>query len=134
MTRFLFIRHAESVFNAKFRHLIGGRNNAVPLTINGENQAKQLGAHLRNLSLVPTAVYSSGATRADSTARISLKVAGINQSVIIDERLQEVTQGPFENHPRNEVYTPETITRYRLSELNGKYLAANQLVMYKHEC
>lgn len=40
--------------------------------------------------------------------------------MIIDERLQKLTQGPFENHPRDEVYTPETITRYRLSELDGK--------------
>lgn len=120
MTEFLFIRHAESVFNAEFKHLIGGRNNATPLTKKGESQAERLGGYLRTLDLAPVAVYSSGAARADSTAQISLKTADINQTMTIDERLQELTQDSFENRPRDEVYMPETVAHYRLNELDGK--------------
>lgn len=119
MSEFLFVRHAESVFNAECRHLIGGRNNATPLTKHGKAQAKRWGEYLRTLDLTPVAVCSSGAVRADETARISLNAAGIAQAVAIDERLQEIAQGSFENRPRDEVYTPETVARYRLNELDG---------------
>jgi broad specificity phosphatase PhoE len=127
MTELLFGRHGESSHNLELSHLICGRNNDIPLTHTGERQARLLGAYLRSIDYTPDAIYSSGAVRADMTARIAAESAGLDQPIIIDERLQEVSQGPYEGRLRTSVYNPETIAVHNLNSVHGKLPGAESL-------
>lgn len=118
MTEFLFVRHCEAETNCQ-PDLIGGRSNHSLATARGEKQALLLGEYLRECNYTPTAVYSSGAVRADTTASISLRAAGLPHDIITDERLQELAQGEFEGRPRILAYTPEMIAMHELNELHG---------------
>lgn len=120
MTEFLFGRHAESSYNLEQSHLICGRNNHTPLTPHGEQQARDLGAYLQQANYVPSMIFSSGAVRTDRTARLASLTAGYNIPIISDNRLLEVSQGPYEGCPRDEVYSPEVVTAYNLTTLHGK--------------
>ncbi len=101
---FLF-RHTRSKMNDE-EHLVGGRSNHTPLTDLGESQAKQLGLWIAQRKLVPDVIYASPAIRTLATARIALSEAGISKDLIIDDRLQELSQGVEEGKPREEVYHP----------------------------
>jgi probable phosphoglycerate mutase len=99
--------------------LIGGRSNHTPPTPAGEQQAHRYGLYLKEEQRHPDIVIASGAMRTNMTGQIALASAGLSHEIVIDERLQEISQGPFEGRLRHEVYTPEIIERYRLSELDG---------------
>ena len=119
MTELLFVRHGESVANLDLSR-INGRSNHTPLTPRGERQARLLGAHLHTLPYTPDAVFSSGAVRADTTADLAVSTAGYILPIAIDERLQEVSQGPFEGQLRDGVYSPEAIAAHNLDSIHGK--------------
>lgn len=120
MTEFLFGRHAESSHNLEQPHLICGRNNHIPLTPYGEQQARDLGAYLQQTNYVPDMIFSSGAVRADTTARLASLTAGYDMAITPDARLLEVSQGPYEGRPRDKVYSPEVVAAYNLTTLHGK--------------
>ena len=126
MTELLFVRHGESVANLDLSR-INGRSNHTPLTPRGERQARLLGAHLCTLRYAPDAIFSSGAVRADTTADIATSTAGYTSPIAIDERLQEVSQGPFEGRLRNEVYSPEAVAAHNLDSVHGKLPDAESL-------
>ncbi len=110
------IRHAESVLNLDYAHVIGGRTNAVPLTSEGIRQAERLGPRLSAEKIVFDHVYSSTAVRAWTTARHTGKTMhpGFTlESVVQDERLLELDQGAWEGKPREEIYTSETLAKIR---------------------
>lgn len=127
MTELLFGRHGESSHNLELPHLICGRNNDIPLTRTGERQAHLLGVHLQSINYIPDAIYSSGAVRADITARIAMESAGLDRPIVIDERLQEISQGPYEGQLRTSVYSPEAIAMYNLDSVHGKLPGAESL-------
>lgn len=70
-----------------------------------------MGAWIAGKDLKPDVIYSSPAVRTTETARIALAAAGITLPVIVDERLQELSQGPAEGRWRHEVYTPDLLDR-----------------------
>ena len=107
---FLF-RHAESDWNLNKAHLIGGRSNHTPLTREGEEQARRLGLWIAARDLKPDVVYFSPAVRTLETGRIALETAGILHEGIIDDRLQEMSQGMFEGVLRSKVYTEERMAQ-----------------------
>lgn len=127
MTEVLFGRHGESPYNLENARLICGRNNDIPLTSTGEQQARLLGLYLRSIDYTPDAIYSSGAVRTDMTARIAAESAGLDQPITIDERLQEVSQGPYEGQVRTSVYSPETIMAHNLDSVHGKLPGSESL-------
>ncbi len=120
MTELLLVRHCQTESNTR-PEFIGGRDHDTPPTPLGTQQAARLGAFLRATDQQFDAVFSSGAVRTDHTGEITLKAAGLSltHSIQVDERLHELSQGDYEGRLRNEVYTPEVITQYRLEELDG---------------
>lgn len=118
MTEILLVRHCESEANRQ-PHLICGRSNHIPISERGEQQAALLGTHLRSIGYIPDIVYSSGAERTNATARITLETAQLPVDILIDERLQELSQGDYEGRLRTEVYTPDVVDRYQLTDLHG---------------
>ncbi len=117
-TQLTFVRHAESVLNTRPEQIVG-RSNHAPLTVRGLYQASLLGGYLRESGQRFDAVYSSGAVRTDRTAQAIIDAAGYDLRVVVDERLQEVSQGPWEGRLREDVYTDDFITRYRLDSIDG---------------
>lgn len=121
MTEFLFVRHCQTQSNAR-PELIGGRDHDTPPTAKGTQQAVQLGTFLRTVDHVQfDAVFSSGAVRTNHTGEVTLAAADLSQqhTIQVDKRLHELSQGDYEGRPRDEIYTPETITQYRLDDLDG---------------
>lgn len=119
MTEILFIRHGESEANLQFDR-VGGRCTTAPLSEAGINQAVRVGQQLYDADINPIAVFSSPAVRANTTARIALKHAGIMTPITPDERLVEISHASYEGRLRRDVYTEENKRRYRLTELDGK--------------
>lgn len=115
MTEFLFVRHGESTGNLTPERICG-RSNDLPLTDRGREQARLLGEYLGAAKYFPDIIVSSGAIRANKTAELATTAAGLLYPIHIDERLQEVSQGPYEGQPRSEVYTPEAVELYQLNE------------------
>lgn len=103
-------RHARTVTNDT-PEIVGGRTNHAPLTELGERQAGLLGLWIAKRKLVPDAVYVSPAVRTLETARIALERAGIIHDPVVDDRLQELSQGIHEGKLRAEVYDDEVIQR-----------------------
>jgi len=68
-----------------------GRHEDLPLTKEGEEQAKRLGEALRDVPL--EAVFTSQLIRAREFARIALETAGTDLIPVIDERLSELDYG-----------------------------------------
>lgn len=120
MTEFLFVRHGEALTNTT-PELVGRQSNASPLTERGRQQALELGNYLRTLDTPPSIAFSSGAVRADHTARIALRQAGFTLPLHADARLLEVSQGIFEGIHRSLVYTTENIQRYAIDSPDGKF-------------
>ena len=126
MTELLFIRHGESIANLNPTR-INGRSNHTPLTARGEHQARLLGARLRATTYLPDAIFSSGALRANTTTQITSRTAGYSSPIVVDGRLQEVSQGPYEGQLRDGVYNPEAILAHDLDSVHGKLPGAESL-------
>lgn len=127
MTKFLFVRHGESTGNLTPEYICG-RSNHLPLTGSGREQARLLGEYLGAVNYFPNIIISSGATRANETAELATTAAGLLYPIHIDERLQEVSQGPYEGQPRGEVYTPEAVEIYQLNKsLHSKLPGAESI-------
>ncbi|MBP9738857.1 histidine phosphatase family protein [Candidatus Saccharibacteria bacterium] len=106
MTRIYAFRHGESVCNLE-THLIGGQSNWAPLTARGRKQSQLAGEWIAaNIPNIDFAV-SSTAVRTQQTGKIALSSAGLELELELYDDLLELSQGPFEGMPRDEVYTPE---------------------------
>lgn len=119
MSSVYFMRHAESASNTT-PHLIGGRQNGVPLTAFGEEQAVARGQAMKRQLIKPNIVAVSPALRTRDTARLTLGEMQYRGKVYIDPDLQELSQGEAEGQPRSEVWTPERLAQI---ELLGKEFA-----------
>ena len=106
MASLYFMRHAQSESNTT-PHLIGGRQNSVPLTELGERQAIERGRAMKHQLIKPNIVAISPAVRAQQTARLALGEMNYHGKVYIDPDLQELSQGEFEGQVRDEVWTAE---------------------------
>jgi len=107
MLELYLIRHGEAQ-SQETPELVCGRSNHVRLTTNGACQAVTLGDRLKNEELEFDAVYSSPATRCHDTAKIAcIHMKYPTGEIILEDALQELSQGDWEGHPRDECYTDE---------------------------
>lgn len=104
-----FIRHAESAMNCE-AHLIGGRTEKTPLSKKGEQQADLLGKYFLSQNIKFDKIYSAPTLRSIETAHLVGKHLGFSKNdILISDDLTELSQGDWEEQPRIEVYTPETL-------------------------
>ncbi|CAI5468547.1 unnamed protein product [Closterium sp. Yama58-4] len=103
-TEFYIIRHGEAAHNVS--SLIGGRSHDAPLTALGQQQAKLLGAYLREYTgLRFDAIFSSPIERSKQTAILVCQEIGEDESRIkYSDELQELSQGTWERQPRRSIY------------------------------
>lgn len=79
---------------------IGGRQNDVELDAIGEQEAINLGYYATANDIVPTLVFCSPARRTRRTHELSAEAMGLKLEAIIDDQLQELSQGAWTNQPR----------------------------------
>ena len=96
MTKFIFIRHGQSVAN--LNGICGGQTD-FPLSENGKKQAEKTGEILKNEQI--DAIYSSDLSRAYDTALAVAKHH--NLTVVTDKRLREISRGVWENLKHSEI-------------------------------
>lgn len=108
-------RHGESEVNAAFGAIIGGRSGWCELTGAGIAQSRALGAALAGAGLRADRVVASSTVRAQQTARYCLETLGRPElplrRIEVAPALAELSQGDWENEPRAQIYTPETLAR-----------------------
>jgi broad specificity phosphatase PhoE len=114
-----FIRHGQSAANLE-PHLINGRGNHHPLSTMGEQQSSLVGPWLLKEYGRPDAVVSSSAIRTCETGRLAVLAAGLDVPILIDDDLQELSQGDWTGMLRTEVYTPEVYTRIQTEKMDFK--------------
>ena len=102
-TRFILVRHGESVAN--YERVCSGQTD-FPLTERGRSQADAAGEALKDVKI--DFIYSSDLSRAYETAQRIAKHHNIE--IVKDVRLREIHRGIFENHPFSELEQkyPET--------------------------
>lgn len=120
MTKFYYIRHAETEMNIQ-PHIIGGRSNHVNLTTHGREQAKAFGTWLGQSNIIPDVVYISPAVRTRDTSRLILEHAGLAPPIHIDDRLQELSQGAKEGADRAATYTDDVLKTLYADPFNFKF-------------
>ena len=124
--RLFLIRHGQSLANTR-PHLVGGRDEASPLSERGEDEARRLGERLAREGVAFDRVFASHAARARRTAEIACGVAaaasvsaslgggggggGLGEGegeveIEVEPRVVEFSQGALEMRPRGEVYAP----------------------------
>jgi broad specificity phosphatase PhoE len=96
MTRVIFIRHGETIWNLQNREM--GQLDS-PLSEKGERQAKAIARRLERVTF--TTLYSSDLGRAMQTAHYISKVTGKN--IITDVELRERNMGIFQGYTRKEM-------------------------------
>lgn len=107
--RILLARHGETPWNAEGRYQ--GRRD-IPLSPIGEQQARQLGERLREVSI--TRALASPLSRARRTAELALGEARASM-LQIDEGLAEIGHGDWEGLLASEIRArdPERLTAWR---------------------
>lgn len=93
--RLYLMRHGETAWSLSGQHT--GRAD-IPLTRNGEAEARQLGERLR--SIVFTQVFSSPLLRARQTCEL----AGLKQQQLIEDDLAEWDNGDYEGKTHTDVF------------------------------
>ena len=93
MPRLAIIRHGQSVWNAQNR-FTGWVD--VPLTEQGEAEARRAGEHLADADIDWQVAYTSVLSRAIRTQEIAMEVAGIDVPVIRDQALNERHYGDLQ--------------------------------------
>ena len=93
MPRLAIIRHGQSIWNAQNR-FTGWVD--VPLTAQGEQEARKAGEHLAGAGVDWGIAYTSVLQRATHTCDIALETAGIDVPVIRDEALNERHYGDLQ--------------------------------------
>jgi probable phosphoglycerate mutase len=128
--RLILIRHGESAGNvardkAEAEQLeridIASRDVDVPLSAAGEEQAAALGRRLAHEpeDERPTVLWVSPYLRAQQTAEIALKTAGLSLPTVIDERLREREFGVLDGLTRRGItaqFPEESERRKRLGK------------------
>ncbi len=100
MPRLAIIRHGQSIWNAQNR-FTGWVD--VPLTEQGEDEAREAGRHLDGSGVEWHVAYTSVLRRAIDTCTIALDVAGIDVPVIRDEALNERHYGDLQGLNKQEM-------------------------------
>lgn len=99
-------RHGETTFDPNIVH---GRADSLALNERGKKQAVALGKRMLRENIRIDYLYSSPALRARETAEILRKTMGFSGTIKVDENLHELSQGAWENQPRDVVYTESVL-------------------------
>lgn len=118
MASIYLLRHGESTFNVKQAEIVGGRSNHAPLTHKGHVEANRAGEYLLEQRITPDVIMSSPAVRALTTIEDVLHTIGSNQTIITDDRLQELGQGIMEGRARHEVWTEAVLAEMRTNPMD----------------
>ena len=102
MTRLVIARHGNTFEADETPRRVGARTD-LPLTDKGREQAKAIGAWLKENKLVPDATYSSKLKRTIETGEIAVRAAGFPQHVYALEIFNEIDYGPDEDKEEAEV-------------------------------
>ena len=113
MSQLFFLRHGETAYNVEQsanspESKVGSRSNELELTDLGEIQAAVAAEYFERHDIYPTRWYSSPAVRTLNTGWIVTYSLGLGLEPIIDDGLQEMSQGAAEGKLRSEIWTPET--------------------------
>lgn len=93
--RLYLMRHGETAWSLSGQHT--GRAD-IPLTKNGEEEARQLGERIQSISF--NQVYCSPLLRAQQTSEL----AGLSQTQLIDDDLAEWDNGDYEGKTHADVF------------------------------
>ena len=96
--RLLLIRHGETVWNREHRFTT---HSDVPLSDEGLAQAQAAAAALAQTTI--DRIYSSPLRRARVTAETIAAAQAQPPPVSVDERLTEISAGPFDGHTEEEL-------------------------------
>ena len=102
MTILVIARHGNTFEQGDTLRRVGARTD-MALTDKGREQARGLGAYLKEQELVPAVIYSSLLKRTIETAEIAAKEAGFPQSAFSLEIFNEIDYGPDENKIEEDV-------------------------------
>lgn len=127
MTEFLFVRHGKATNNLR-PEIISGQSNEAPLLEIGQAEAVLVGSYLKKQQLTPEAVFSSPAIRAHETGQLALKIMQLEAPIVLDDRILEMSQGPFEGTLRSLAYTPENIAAFEIESDHGKFPGGESLL------
>ena len=116
----LFLRHAETNLNADPVN-IGGRSKWAPLSVLGETQPADTAMYFMQRGITFDNWYSSPAVRALRTGRLLCEALGVSHEPIIDDRLQEMSQGDAEGRPRKEMWNEEAEERIAHEQMDFKF-------------
>ncbi|MEL6342817.1 MAG: histidine phosphatase family protein [Myxococcota bacterium] len=106
------MRHGESEVNAADPPVIGGRSRWAELTPLGVEQSRRLGRWLGEQQIPVDRIISSTAVRAQQTARYALDALKIpRRRLETFVRLEEMSQGEWENQLRTAVRTPAVMAQ-----------------------
>ena len=100
----LCARHGNT-FGPGDRVVWVGANEDVPLTAEGENQARRLAAALKSSGIEPAAVFCSSLQRAKKYASIVVDDLALDAKPLIHTALTEIDYGDWSNLTNHEVET-----------------------------
>lgn len=95
MTTLLIVRHGNNFDQGEPAVRIGVRTD-LPLSSSGKQQAKNLGAYLKQYKIFPVEVFTSDLKRTQETARIALETADLNITPQKRSIFNEIDYGPDE--------------------------------------
>jgi probable phosphoglycerate mutase len=102
MTTLIIARHGNTFGPHDTVTYVGGRTD-LPLVESGIEQAKKLGAYLKDNRLIPDVVYASSLQRTIQTATIAIKESGVTNPVFSLDIFNEIDYGPDENKTREDI-------------------------------
>jgi probable phosphoglycerate mutase len=102
MTTLIIARHGNTFGPADTVTYVGARTD-LPLVEKGIEQARAIGAYLKNNRLIPDVVYASALKRAHETAKIAVKESGIRNPVFTLDIFNEIDYGPDENKTKDDI-------------------------------
>jgi 2,3-bisphosphoglycerate-dependent phosphoglycerate mutase len=100
MAKLAIIRHGQSLWNLENR-FTGWVD--VPLTAQGEAEAKRAGELLKEAGLEFNVAYTSALTRAQRTLQIVMETMGVNLPVIRDQALNERHYGDLQGMNKDDM-------------------------------
>ena len=102
MTTLIIARHGNT-FNPEDTPTRVGAHTDLPLVESGQEQARKIGAWLKQNNIYPEIVYSSELQRTKQTAQIAIETLGYKQPIFPLSIFNEIDYGPDENQPEDKV-------------------------------
>ncbi len=102
MTTLIIARHGNTFTPDQTPTRVGARTD-LPLIESGQEQARKIGAWLKEQNIYPEIVYSSELQRTKQTAEIAIETLGYKQPVFPLSIFNEIDYGVDENQPEDKV-------------------------------